>query len=151
MLAGPWVNYNLSFLNKFTGAKSKLIDAFKRAWWCSFSSAECNQFWKQLLFFLFFVNVYQKWMIDFYDTHLSPRCAAPSLSHPIITVLMTYPVVFQGGWHSSSLCVSLSSALKERGARRSLKAVGSHRVLDPQCHISLYKETSCMRHLQEGW
>lgn len=64
-------------------------------------------------------------MIDFYEAHLSPPCTAPSLSHPIITVLMTYLFVFQGMTFLISLFLSLSSALKERGARRSLKAAGS--------------------------
>lgn len=59
--------------------------------------------------------------------------------------------IFQGMTFFISLFLPLSSALKERGARHSLKAAGSQWVFESQCHISLYKETSCMRHLQEGY
>lgn len=49
---------------------------FKWAWWCYFGSVECNQFWKQLFFF---IHVYQKWMIDFYVSSL--HCPLPVPPH----------------------------------------------------------------------
>lgn len=74
---------------------------------------------------IFLLVFTKKWMIDFYEAHLSPPCTSPSLSHPIITVVMTYLFVFQGMTFFIPLFLSLSSALEERGARHSLKAAGS--------------------------
>ena len=54
-------------------------------------------------------------MIDFYEAHPSPPCTAPSLSRPIITVVMTYLFVFQGD-DILHLSVSLSHRLLRREA-----------------------------------